>query len=488
MMMESEEDRMEAQQAEDLLDSDSRHELQLGLDFLPCPSTVIVGRGKKVAQHPGNVRFRELVKQELTEYSAATTKAHKSSIILRVLTDIRNKSHHAFVKQNLTTGRWYRVEETAQRITTAQAFRDALKDNYKSSRAFKKLKREEEKAASNTDEKVKEKKEKKKAAAKEKKKAKPKQAPKPVPTPAASAAAPAEAGLTKSTSGGGNGKSMEDLRAMLEQQQTALVSGNFSWWDPKAVTTTSTATTAMEEDKKMPPPSAIPSTSVSSCSSLLWSNHSKFSDFGGGVKKDNKKSSSRDYNMSGHNNSIKWSNHSIRTMSNHSIMTISGHSARSNSTFNGLVSKYAPNGNADMQGNPFEPTPIPSCVMEDGGAMDMEMDDVDDDQGGEHRKPKSYVPRSGTTFDEGIAMGLGNLSDHSLMSNMSSLHSVKGYTPEEIFADTSMHGNNNNGGGNNRDNNNNQNGGRGSQNQQQQQRNGYPGGRYRHINFSTMSA
>ncbi|CAB9498620.1 Nitrilase family, member 2 [Seminavis robusta] len=119
----------------------------LSIDFLPCPNTVIVGRGKKVAQHPGNVRFQELIKKELTEYSAATTKADKSSIIQRVLTEVRLKSPHAFVKQDLTTLRWYCVEESVQRITIAQAFRDVLKDKYKSSRVFKKLRREEEKKA-----------------------------------------------------------------------------------------------------------------------------------------------------------------------------------------------------------------------------------------------------------------------------------------------------------------------------------------------------
>ena len=141
--------------------------------------------------------------------------------------------------------------------------------------------------------------------------------------------------------------------------------------------------------------------------------------------------------MSNHSNFSKWSNHSTNLKwSNHSIMTISGHSTRSNSTFNGLVSKYAPNSNAEMQDNPFEPTPIPAVVHEDKDAMDMDMD-IDEPEG----PPKSYVPRN-TNFDEGMAMGLGNLSDHSLMSNMSSIHSVKGFTAEEIFADTSMHGSN----------------------------------------------
>jgi hypothetical protein len=120
-------------------------ELILPEYFTPSHKEVVVGRGKKVAAHPGNKRFRELVKAELKEYSEANTKAHKSSIILRVLKEIRDNSEYAFVKQDLSTGRWYKVEETSQRITTAQAFRDAMGDNYKSSRRHKKQKREEEK-------------------------------------------------------------------------------------------------------------------------------------------------------------------------------------------------------------------------------------------------------------------------------------------------------------------------------------------------------
>ncbi|CAB9506766.1 Nitrilase family, member 2 [Seminavis robusta] len=484
-MMETEEDRLEAAAANELLDADSKHENMLSIDFLPCPNTVIVGRGRKVAQHAGNVRFRELVKKELTEYSAATTKAHKSSIIQRVLTEVRLRSHHAFVKQNLTTQRWYRVEENAQRITTAQAFRDALKDNYKSSRAHKKYKREEEKKEGG--EKVKGKKKGKgKKEQSDGKDNSPSSSPKrksttssnikskvaargkalsPIPQePMQDSPMKDEPEAPKSHQplscsdkkkptmpmalDDGEKKdakkkppkdsqaAMDKMRAMLEAQQSDLTAGNFTWWKPEAVQ----AVAQPQVVKMMPPPAskkssrgsggddAIPSASVASCSSLLWSNHSKFSERGSRPRKERE----FNFNMSGH---------SIKNLSNHSIMTISGHSTRSNSTFNGLMAKIAPAGDAS---NPFEPRPIAAAVQEheDGVAMDIEMDDVFtstadmEASSNSHFRTQPYTAKSSTTFDEGIAMGLGNLSDHSLMSNMSSIHSVKGFTPEEIFVES----------------------------------------------------
>ena len=87
-------------------------------NFQPSETEVIIGRGKKCAVHAGNRKFREFVRAELDEYSEATTKAHKSSIIVRVLTKLRERSPHPFVKQDLSTKRWCIVEENAQRITT----------------------------------------------------------------------------------------------------------------------------------------------------------------------------------------------------------------------------------------------------------------------------------------------------------------------------------------------------------------------------------
>jgi hypothetical protein len=474
MMMETEEDRLEAQAADDLLDADSTHEMMLPVDYVPCPETVIVGRGKKVAQHPGNVRFRELVKQELAEYSAATTKAHKSSIIVRVLTQVRQRSLHSFVKQNLTTLRWYRVEETAQRITTAQAFRDALKDNYKSSRAFKKLKREEEKKT--VDEKpkgdpAKKDRTKKTQDANEMDGSNPDSPPTSPMTSRSSSpkvSAPnsvspipgqevlmeddeeevkedkgkptsAETSTTSTPPPKTNQAALDKMRAMLEAQQSDFTAGNFTWWKPEVVKPRDTPTSTTK-DKKMPPPSgrrdnnrgtdtdAIPSTSVASCSSLLWSNHSKFSDRPSRRKENPFNFNSNHTSMSG----LKWSNHSI--------MTISGHSTRSNGTFNGLLAKYAGDNTSDR--NPFEPRPIAISVQENDADMDMELDCVLTSTAEMEASANSYCGRtqpysakSTTTFDEGIAMGLGNLSDHSSMSNMSSIHSIK-FTAEEIFADT----------------------------------------------------
>lgn len=97
---------------------DSNAVVMLPEDFQPGETEVIIGRGKKCATHSGNRRFRELVNEELTEYSEATTKAHKSTIIVRILTQVRALSPHPFVKQDLTSRRWYSVGESAQRNTT----------------------------------------------------------------------------------------------------------------------------------------------------------------------------------------------------------------------------------------------------------------------------------------------------------------------------------------------------------------------------------
>ena len=104
------------------------------------------GRGRKVANHPGNARFQDIIYSHLTEYSRAKTKAAKSEIILRVLRKVRGNSHvGGFLKKDPKTKRWFALEETPCRISTAQAFRDALSSNYRSSKQSKQQKRWDDK-------------------------------------------------------------------------------------------------------------------------------------------------------------------------------------------------------------------------------------------------------------------------------------------------------------------------------------------------------
>lgn len=115
--------------------------------FEPTDNEVILGRGKQIASHKGNKLYKEIVLSHIKEYSAAQTKALKSSILSHIVNKIRaNSAYQAgFVKQDGTTGRWMIAEDSAARIATAQIFRDALHDNYKSSKHFKQQRRQDRK-------------------------------------------------------------------------------------------------------------------------------------------------------------------------------------------------------------------------------------------------------------------------------------------------------------------------------------------------------
>jgi len=111
--------------------------------FEPNEKEVILGRGKQVGSHPGNLRFKEIVLAHIEEYSAAQTKALKTSILSQIVKNIRDNSEYkaGFVKQDMKSARWTIAEDSAARIATAQVFRDALHENYKSSKVFKQQRR-----------------------------------------------------------------------------------------------------------------------------------------------------------------------------------------------------------------------------------------------------------------------------------------------------------------------------------------------------------
>jgi hypothetical protein len=90
--------------------------------FYPTVSEVIVGRGRRIADHVGNKRLHEIVSTFAMEYSAAHTKRQKSAILSKIVTVIRNDSQHeaGFVKKDPNTGRWRTVEDAAARIIVAQ--------------------------------------------------------------------------------------------------------------------------------------------------------------------------------------------------------------------------------------------------------------------------------------------------------------------------------------------------------------------------------
>jgi len=100
---------------------------------------VIIGRGKSIQHHPANIRDRKLIQAHLADYSNAETKGLKSKILRKVLNDVRNSSANSlgFVKRDTITGRWFAVNDNSARISIAQAFRDGLQSDYRSSKANK---------------------------------------------------------------------------------------------------------------------------------------------------------------------------------------------------------------------------------------------------------------------------------------------------------------------------------------------------------------
>jgi hypothetical protein len=110
--------------------------------FVPGPYEILIGRGRRCTMHWGNQRFRQMIAMELEGYAAADCKRLKSSIIGRVLADIKKHSPHAgFIKKDVATGRWLSFTDAASRVAIAQAFRDVLDDSYKSSKHSKQVKR-----------------------------------------------------------------------------------------------------------------------------------------------------------------------------------------------------------------------------------------------------------------------------------------------------------------------------------------------------------
>jgi hypothetical protein len=115
----------------------------LPASFVPGEHHIIIGRGRVVKMHSGNRRFDRLISVVAREYSAAPNKAEKGMILTRLINLIHEQSDNAgFVKRDpCDNSRWILVEENLARQTAAQAIRNFLSDEYKSSKQFKQKRR-----------------------------------------------------------------------------------------------------------------------------------------------------------------------------------------------------------------------------------------------------------------------------------------------------------------------------------------------------------
>lgn len=114
----------------------------LAHDFVPGPYDVICARGKQAAQHPGNVRFRDIIQRFKPEYAKAATKVEKSLLVSEIVDSVREHTPDGgFVKK--FGGRYYEVGDSVAREKIGQCLRDQLHSKYKSSTKAKKDRRKE---------------------------------------------------------------------------------------------------------------------------------------------------------------------------------------------------------------------------------------------------------------------------------------------------------------------------------------------------------
>ena len=89
--------------------------------LLPAPDDVLFGRGKTVVDHPGNVRFRQIVDTLSRKYegSGRLEKTCIAQIIVRMVKENTGR----FLKRE-GDGGWEEVDEITARRKVAHAFRN----------------------------------------------------------------------------------------------------------------------------------------------------------------------------------------------------------------------------------------------------------------------------------------------------------------------------------------------------------------------------
>jgi hypothetical protein len=112
-------------------------------DVVPNEHQCIIGRGRVVKLHKGNVKFDAICKKYATDYKNAASKSEKGNILTRIVNEVHEGAPDAgFVRKDPQTGAWTLVtEDSLHRQTVAQAMRNVLYTSYRSSKQFKSKRR-----------------------------------------------------------------------------------------------------------------------------------------------------------------------------------------------------------------------------------------------------------------------------------------------------------------------------------------------------------
>ena len=82
----------------------------LGIDWVPTPYTVVVGRLKTREHTVGNQRLQAICQRYLESYSGASSKFEKSTLVSRIVETVQESCPKgAFVRYE--KGRWWEVDD-----------------------------------------------------------------------------------------------------------------------------------------------------------------------------------------------------------------------------------------------------------------------------------------------------------------------------------------------------------------------------------------
>jgi len=114
-------------------------------DFQPSEHDFISGRGNALKRHPGNLRFLQLIEENLQEYAQMKSKNDKSLIVSRIVNQVRKSCPNGggFVQQEgpAKAKRWVEIGNHLAREKVGARLRDALHSKYSSSSVAKKRRR-----------------------------------------------------------------------------------------------------------------------------------------------------------------------------------------------------------------------------------------------------------------------------------------------------------------------------------------------------------
>lgn len=90
-------------------------------------SDVLLGRGKSIHCHPGNIEYRKVVKEKSRQYQTVEDAAAKDAIAHAVISSVLEKGGK-FMRHTIDEERWVECPASIVRTKVKQALRDMVKD------------------------------------------------------------------------------------------------------------------------------------------------------------------------------------------------------------------------------------------------------------------------------------------------------------------------------------------------------------------------